>query len=333
MITEHRDISLRPYNTFGIDVKAAVMLEYDNAGDLAEIFSTRRPARFLHIGGGSNLLFTRDYDGLLLHSTARRVEVVREDDETIDIRVEAGKVWDELVTECVAHGWTGAENLSLIPGEVGASAVQNIGAYGVEAKDLIVSVETFDTMTGQRRAIPASECGYAYRESRFKHERHLIVTHVTYRLSKTFKPVLSYGHLATLFQGKEDGLTPAALRDAVIAIRRDKLPDPAVTGNAGSFFMNPVVSEEKYEELAAAYPAIPSYKAPGGVKVPAGWLIEQCGWRGRSLGRAAVHSRQALVLVNLGGATADEITRLARTIIDDVEAKFGIRLKAEVNFV
>ena len=144
---------------------------------------------------------------------------------------------------------------------------------------------------------------------------------------------MSYGHLATLLQGKEDSLTPAALRDAVIAIRRDKLPDPAVTGNAGSFFMNPVVSEEKYKELAAAYPAIPSYKAPGGVKIPAGWLIEQCGWRGRSLGRAAVHSRQALVLVNLGGATADEITRLAQTIIDDVKERFGITLRAEVNFI
>lgn len=333
MITEHRNISLRPYNTFGIDVNAHLMLEYDNAGDLAEIFATRRPAKFLHIGGGSNLLFTRDYDGLLLHCTARGIETVREDGTSIDIRVEAGKVWDELVAECVAHGWTGAENLSLIPGEVGASAVQNIGAYGAEVKDLIVEVETFDTMTGQRRTIPVGECGYAYRESRFKHEKHLIVTHVTYRLSKTFKPDLSYGHLATLFQGKEDSLTPAALRDAVIAIRRDKLPDPAVTGNAGSFFMNPVVSEEKYRELAAAYPAMPSYKAPGGVKIPAGWLIEQCGWRGRSLGRAAVHSRQALVLVNLGGATADEITRLAQTIIDDVKERFGITLRAEVNFI
>lgn len=333
MITEHRDFQLRPYNTFGIEARAAEFIDYTDARDLSDIFPLAGVARWLHIGGGSNLLFTRDYDGLVLHSSATGVEVVAEDDETVDVRACAGLGWDDFVSMCVGRGWTGAENLSLIPGEVGASAVQNIGAYGVEACDLIRSVETFDTENRCHRTFGVSECGYSYRDSRFKHERQYIVTHVTYRLSKQFKPDLSYGNLSSIFVGQEDRLTPAALREAVIGIRRAKLPDPEVTGNAGSFFMNPVVSEDKYRQLLSVYPSMPAYKVAGGVKLPAGWLIDRCGWKGRSLGRAGVHPMQALVLVNLGGATAEDIMRLAATIEADVADKFGVAIKPEVNYI
>lgn len=333
MITEHRDFQLRPYNTFGIEARAAEFIDYTDARDLSDIFPLAGVARWLHIGGGSNLLFTRDYDGLVLHSSATGVEVVAEDDETVDVRACAGLGWDDFVSMCVERGWTGAENLSLIPGEVGASAVQNIGAYGVEACDLIRRVETFDAGNRSHRTFEAAECGYSYRDSRFKHEKQYIVTHVTYRLSKRFKPDLSYGNLSSIFVGQEDRLTPAALREAVIGIRRAKLPDPEVTGNAGSFFMNPVVSEDKYRQLLSDYPSMPAYKVAGGVKLPAGWLIDRCGWKGRSLGRAGVHPMQALVLVNLGGATAEDIMRLAATIEADVADKFGVAIKPEVNYI
>lgn len=333
MITEHRDFQLRPYNTFGIEARAAEFIDYTDARDLSDIFPLAGVARWLHIGGGSNLLFTRDYDGLVLHSSATGVEVVAEDDETVDVRACAGLGWDDFVSMCVGRGWTGAENLSLIPGEVGASAVQNIGAYGVEACDLIRRVETFDTENRCHRTFGVGECGYSYRDSRFKHERQYIVTHVIYRLSKQFKPDLSYGNLSSILAGQEDRLTPAALREAVIGIRRAKLPDPEVTGNAGSFFMNPVVSEDKYRQLLSVYPSMPAYKVAGGVKLPAGWLIDRCGWKGRSLGRAGVHPKQALVLVNLGGATAEDIMRLAATIEADVADKFGVAIKPEVNYI
>ena len=333
MITEHRDFQLRPYNTFGIEARAAEFIDYTDARDLSDIFPLAGVARWLHIGGGSNLLFTRDYDGLVLHSSATGVEVVAEDDETVDVRACAGLGWDDFVSMCVGRGWTGAENLSLIPGEVGASAVQNIGAYGVEACDLIRRVETFDTENRCHRTFGVGECGYSYRDSRFKHEKQYIVTHVTYRLSKQFKPDLSYGNLSSIFAGQEDRLTPAALREAVIGVRRAKLPDPEVTGNAGSFFMNPVVSEDKYRQLLSVYPSMPAYKVAGGVKLPAGWLIDRCGWKGRSLGRAGVHPKQALVLVNLGGATAEDIMRLAATIEADVADKFGVAIKPEVNYI
>ena len=333
MITEHRDFQLRPYNTFGIEARAAEFIDYTDARDLSDIFPLAGVARWLHIGGGSNLLFTRDYDGLVLHSSATGVEVVAEDDETVDVRACAGLGWDDFVSMCVERGWTGAENLSLIPGEVGASAVQNIGAYGVEACDLIRRVETFDAGNRSHRTFGVSECGYSYRDSRFKHEKQYIVTHVTYRLSKRFKPDLSYGNLSSIFAGQEDRLTPAALREAVIGVRRAKLPDPEVTGNAGSFFMNPVVSEDKYRQLLSDYPSMPAYRVAGGVKLPAGWLIDRCGWKGRSLGRAGVHPKQALVLVNLGGATAEDIMRLAATIEADVADKFGVAIKPEVNYI
>jgi UDP-N-acetylmuramate dehydrogenase len=246
--------------------------------------------------------------------------------------------WDDLVEHCLSHGWYGMENLSLIPGEVGASAVQNIGAYGAEACHIIYKVEAISIADGSLTTFRGDDCGYAYRDSRFKHEwkNRYLITSVTYRLSTTFRPKLDYGNIRAELQRKGigDNPTPQQLRTTIIAIRQQKLPDHHVLGNAGSFFVNPVVSREKALQLQALYPQMPSYDmGDSGVKIPAGWLIEQCGWKGRSLGAAGVHSRQALVLVNLGGATGRDIVALSNTIRSDVRQRFGIDIYPEVNIV
>ncbi|MBR1378116.1 MAG: UDP-N-acetylmuramate dehydrogenase [Bacteroidaceae bacterium] len=321
------------HNTFHIPATANRYVEYTSVEELQDIIPTLQGRPFLHIGGGSNLLFTRNYEGTIIHSRILGAETVEEDADTIQLRVGSGEVWDDFVAHCVSHGWYGAENLSLIPGEVGASAVQNIGAYGVEAKDLIDEVECIDLVTGEWRVFNNSQCNYAYRSSIFKHElkgRYAVV-YVDYRLSKHFRPKLEYGNLSTYLEGK--AITPATVRQAIIDIRRSKLPDPEVLGNAGSFFMNPVVSIEKYEEIRREYPDVPHYDVPDGVKIPAGWLIEQCGWKGKALGRAAVHDRQALVLVNLGGATGAEVLHLCHTIQSEVSRQFGIDINPEVNVI
>ncbi len=321
------------HNTFHIPATADRYVEYASVEELQDILPTLQGKPFMHIGGGSNLLFTRHYEGTIIHSRILGVETVEEDADTIQLRVGSGEVWDDFVAHCVAHGWHGAENLSLIPGEVGASAVQNIGAYGVEVKDLIDEVECIDLVTGEWRVFNNSQCNYGYRSSIFKHElkgRYAVV-YVDYRLSKHFQPKLEYGNLAAHLADKD--VTPEAVRQAIIDIRRSKLPDPEQQGNAGSFFMNPVVSQEKYEEIRREYPDVPHYDAPGGVKIPAGWLIEQCGWKGKALGRAAVHDRQALVLVNLGGASGAEILHLCHTIQSEVSRQFGIDINPEVNVI
>ena len=321
------------HNTFHIPATADRYVEYASVEELQDILPTLQGKPFMHIGGGSNLLFTRHYEGTIIHSRILGVETVEEDADTIQLRVGSGEVWDDFVAHCVAHGWHGAENLSLIPGEVGASAVQNIGAYGVEVKDLIDEVECIDLVTGEWRVFNNSQCNYGYRSSIFKHElkgRYAVV-YVDYRLSKHFLPKLEYGNLAAHLADKD--VTPEAVRQAIIDIRRSKLPDPEQQGNAGSFFMNPVVSQEKYEEIRREYPDVPHYDAPGGVKIPAGWLIEQCGWKGKALGRAAVHDRQALVLVNLGGASGAEILHLCHTIQSEVSRQFGIDINPEVNVI
>lgn len=321
------------HNTFHIPATADRYVEYTSVEELQDIIPTLQARPFFHIGGGSNLLFTRNYEGTILHSRILGVETVEEDDDTIQLRVGSGEVWDDFVAHCVAHGWYGAENLSLIPGEVGASAVQNIGAYGVEAKDLIDEVECIDLTTGEWRVFNNSQCHYAYRSSIFKHEMkgRYAVVYVDYRLSKHFRPKLEYGNLSTCLEGKT--ITPETVRQTIIDIRRSKLPDPEVLGNAGSFFMNPVVSLEKYEEIRREYPDVPHYDVMGGVKIPAGWLIEQCGWKGKALGHAAVHDRQALVLVNLGGATGAEVLHLCHTIQSEVSRQFGIEIDPEVNVI
>ena len=321
------------HNTFHLPATADRYVEYSTADELLALVPTLAGTPCLHIGAGSNLLFTRHFPGTVLHSCIRGVEQVGDDADHALLRVGAGEVWDEFVAYAIGQGWSGAENLSLIPGEVGASAVQNIGAYGVEVKDLIQRVECIDLATGEYREFTNHQCRYAYRSSIFKTDLkgRYAVTHVTYRLSKHFEPRLEYGNLAASLDGVE--VTPQAVRQAVIDIRRSKLPDPEVLGNAGSFFTNPVVSREKYLQLQAQYPQMPHYDVADGVKIPAAWLIEQCGWKGRALGRAAVHERQALVLVNLGGATGADILHLCHTIQADVDRQFGIVISPEVNVI
>ena len=327
------DYSLLKHNTFGMDVRAERFIEYVSEEELISILPLLHEHRFLHIGGGSNILFCGNYDGIILHSAIAGISVVAEDETSVSVKVGAGVQWDDFVSCAVEKGWSGAENLSLIPGEVGASAVQNIGAYGVEAKDLIENVETIDLTDGTRRVFLNAECGYGYRKSIFKNELkgRYAVTYVTYRLSKVFQPKIDYGNVREKLLGKE--LTPENVRNAVIDIRQSKLPDPEVTGNAGSFFMNPVVCLEKYEALKTENPDMPHYIVDGGVKIPAGWLIEKCGWKGKSLGRAGVCPNQALVLINLGGATGRDIVALSNAVCKSVSEKFGISISPEVNII
>lgn len=338
-----RNYNLLKHNTFDIDASCNRFIEFSSVSELLAVCRhlTEEDCPLLLLGGGSNLLLTGDFHGTVLHSAIKGVEKVSEEDGTVLVRAGSGEVWDDFVAYCVAQGWHGLENLSLIPGEVGASAVQNIGAYGVEAKDFIECVEAVEIATGRRVTLENEECGYAYRQSRFKQDwrNRFVVTHVVYRLSTTFVPQLDYGNLYKVLSSKEIGagsreVSALAVRNAIIQIRREKLPDPKDLGNAGSFFVNPVVSGEKYRELAAKYPDMPHFDAGGErVKIPAGWLIEQCGWKGRSLGRAGVYEKQALVLVNRGGATGREIVGLCEAIQHDVREKFGIKIQTEVNIV
>ena len=327
--------SLLPYNTFGIDVSASRFLEYASVAELEEYIAQGAVTTpFLHIGGGSNLLFTKDYDGLILHSRIGGIEVTAEDSQAVSLRVGAGVVWDDFVACCVEHGWYGAENLSLIPGEVGASAVQNIGAYGVEVKDLITAVETVN-IQGYERVYSVEECEYAYRNSIFKRpeNKSVFVTYVRFRLSKEERYTLDYGTIRQEL-AKYPAPTLPIVRKVIIEIRESKLPDPKVTGNAGSFFMNPIVAKEKLEALQRDYPRIPYYELPDGcVKIPAGWMIDQCGWKGKSLGPAAVHDKQALVLVNRGGAKGSDIIALSDAVRASVRDKFGIDIHPEVNVI
>ena len=332
-----RDYSLLPHNTFGMDVKASVFIEYASVEELKEVLSLYvKDNQWLHIGKGSNLLFTGDFSGIILHSAIKGYEVIHEDTNEVVVRVGAGEVWDDFVAMTVENEWYGAENLSLIPGEVGASAVQNIGAYGVEAKDLIVGVEAIEVSTGKESIFKNEECGYAYRESVFKSllKYQYLVTHVSYRLKKTPCYHLDYGNIRLELEKQKARLTLANVRQAIISIREAKLPDPKLQGNAGSFFMNPVISRKHFEALLVDYPLMPHYEVDAeSIKIPAAWMIDQCGWKGKRLGRAGVHDKQALVLVNLGGAVGTEVIALSEAIQKSVYEKFGINILPEVNFI
>lgn len=333
-----KDYSLLSHNTFGMDIKASLFIEYTSVEELKEILH-RYPleeGRWLHIGGGSNLLFKGDYPGIILHSAIKGYEILEENEQEVIVRVGAGEVWDDFVAYSVDKGWYGAENLSLIPGEVGASAVQNIGAYGMEAKDLIVNVETVEVATGEERIFTNAECAYAYRESAFKLslKGKYIITKVSYRLKKTPCYHLDYGNVRAELEKSGIALTLSNVREVIIKIREGKLPDPKVQGNAGSFFMNPIISRVQFEALLAEYPQMPHYVVDAErVKIPAAWMIDQCGWKGKRLGNAGVHDKQALVLVNTGGATGEEVIRLSEAIQKSVFDKFGIRISPEVNFI
>ena len=330
--------SLRPHNTFGIDARCRQFVEFSTVEECVSFLRTSclKDEPLLLIGSGSNLLLTGDYKGTVIHSAIHGMQATI-DGNYVYVRAGSGMQWDDLADRCCSNGWYGTENLALIPGEVGAAAVQNIGAYGAEVSQLVSEIEVVDVHDGSRSVIPADRCNYGYRDSRFKHEwkgRYLI-THVTLRLTRTFKPLLDYGNIRTELQRKGiEKPTARQLRDAIVEIRRNKLPDPKVTGNAGSFFMNPVVKREKMEALLADNPLMPHYHVDEThEKIPAGWLIEQCGWKGKALGSAAVYERQALVLVNRGSATGADIVALCRAIQRDVETRFGIKLQPEVNIV
>ena len=333
-MTIRDNCSLADRNTFGMDVRADSLIDWATTDELKNaLLDIKKPV--LMIGGGSNLLFMGDFKGTVLHSTISTIDIIGSTDDHVHVKVGAGVVWDDFVAWCSINGFWGVENLSAIPGEVGASAVQNIGAYGVEAKDVIDTVQTISLADGSERDFSNDECRYGYRQSIFKNELkgQYAVAYVIFTLSKTPQPKLGYGAL-----GKEverlGGPSLDNIRQAVIAIRSSKLPDPVILGNAGSFFMNPVISEHDFNIIRSNYPDVPSYPAADGmIKVPAGWLIEKTGWKGRSLGPAAVYEKQALVLVNKGGATGADIKRLADTIIEDVKKEFGITLLTEVNYI
>lgn len=333
-----KNYSLLAHNTFGIEARCHRFLEYSSVEEAQQIVSslTTEDEPLLILGGGSNLLLTGDYPGTVLHSAIKGIKVLS-DKESASVFLEcgSGEVFDDVVAFAVENGYHGAENLSIIPGEVGASAVQNIGAYGVEAKDIIYKVEAVEIATGKLVVFDNADCEYSYRQSKFKHEWRdkYLVTHVIYRLSRTFVPDLDYGNIRSSLE-KKGIASPTAqqLREVIIEIRNAKLPDPKVQGNAGSFFMNPIVEKAKYEELASQYLGMPHYTIDAEhEKIPAGWMIDQCGWKGKSLGKAGVHDKQALVLVNRGGATGADIVRLCETIQKDVKEKFGIEIHPEVN--
>ena len=329
-----KNYSLKAHNTFGIDAKCSRFLEFENELEAAEVAQILRKSTlpYIIIGGGSNLLLTKDFEGIVVRSGIKGYTF---DSDCMECG--SGEVWDDMVAVSIQAGYYGMENLSLIPGDVGASAVQNIGAYGVEAKDLIVNVWAIEIATGKACMWRNEECGYSYRQSRFKHDwkNQYLIIRVSYRLSRTFTPHLDYGNIRAELE-KKGIKEPSAqqLRDIIIDIRNAKLPDPKVMGNAGSFFMNPIVSREKYEVLAATYENMPHYPVDEAhEKIPAGWMIDQCGWKGKKMGRAGVHDKQALVLVNCGGATGEDIVSLCRQIQHDVKAKFGIDIYPEVNII
>ena len=333
------DFPLKSFNTFGIDARAKVYLPVTSADMLMHVRNDDVLARLprLVLGGGSNLLLTGDFPGLVLHMQMTGVQVVSEDSEAVYVKAAAGENWHGLVQWTLQQGFGGLENLSLIPGNVGAAPIQNIGAYGVELKDRFHSLTAFDFNTGEVFTLDGAACRFGYRDSVFKHEfrENAVVLDVTFALPKQWQPNTQYGDVAQELAAC--GITspnPSQIGEAVVAIRTRKLPDPSVIGNAGSFFKNPIVTKAQRDALQEHYSQLVSYvQADGSYKLAAGWLIDQCGWKGKSRGAAAVYEKQALVLVNRGGATGQEIAALALAIQDDVQAKFGVRLEPEPVFV
>jgi UDP-N-acetylmuramate dehydrogenase len=331
------DIQLRDKHTFHIDAKTRFWADFESVEELRNILKDSRFTNcpILAVGGGSNLLFTQDYPGLLVHSALKSIEATPQEDGNVLIRSGSGVAWDDLVAFSVRMGWSGLENLSGIPGDVGASPIQNIGAYGSEAKDSIVLVEALDLKSLEMKTFTNADCAFGYRNSIFKKDliNQFIVCYVTYRLSETFHPNIRYGDLSRRLE-EAGGATLENLRETVLSIRSEKLPDPNVQGNAGSFFMNPELPETHYRMLQAKWPEIPAWPQENErVKISAAWCIDKAGWKGKSLGNAAVHDKQALVIVNLGKAVAVDVLNLSQQIVNDVEKMFGVRLQTEVLFV
>lgn len=335
MIQEN--FNLRPYNTFGIEAIAKRFGAFTTIDELKELLSKRNDDELLFLGGGSNVLFTKDFDGLVLRNELTGIEVIEEDDSHVIIKSGAGEVWHNFVIHCVENGYGGIENLSLIPGSVGASPMQNIGAYGAEIKDVFVSLEAYHIESGEIHSFDNAACEFGYRESVFKRrlKDQYVITSVTYRLTKEHTINSSYGAIeAELEKMKISAPTIRDISNAVIAIRSSKLPNPAEIGNAGSFFKNPVVEPDVLDKIQLNYDKVPNYPAPNGkVKLAAGWLIDQAGWKGKTFGNFGVHKMQALVLVNYSDAQGSDIFDLSSKIIADIKSKFGIELEREVNIL
>lgn len=333
------DYSLKIYNTFGVDAKAEYFVEASNFIELkkALVFRRQNNLPILFIGGGSNMLFVNDFKGLALKLNLKGIEVINEDEDFVYVKAQGSENWHQFIQWSLTQNYGGLENLSLIPGNVGTAPIQNIGAYGVEAKDTIVEVQALSLETGDERIFSNEECKFSYRESVFKNELkgQYVLVAVTFKLTKR-NHILKTSYGAIQQELEAEGILNPTIQDvsaAVIRIRESKLPDPAQIGNSGSFFKNPVISKEEFEKVIAQHSNIVNYPAENGVKIAAGWLIEQAGWKGKRIGDAGVHDKQALVLVNHGNATGQEIYDLSEQIIQDIQNKFNITLEREVNMI
>lgn len=343
MVRIKENIDIAPYTSFGTHASVERLVEWNSKQELLNFLANEgrhligKGKKWTILGEGCNTLFTKDFDGTIIHSSAKGIEIIEDTPSHTTIRAAAGEVWDDVVEWTTERGLWGAENLTAIPSSVGASAVQNIGAYGVEAKDIIKHVEVIYIDSLTEGVIECSDCNFGYRESIFKHKlfEKVIITAVIYQLSKTPSPRLDYGTLRPEVE-KGGEISPAAIRRAVKAIRDSKLPDPKVTGNAGSFFKNPILPREKVEALKVKYPAMPIYEVAGQsdkLKIATGWMIDHLGWKGKRVGRAGVHANQALVLINCGDATGSEVIALAEQICHQVKDEFGVDISPEVNIL
>lgn len=336
-ITIESNISLQPYNTFGLDTKTKFFCSIESIEDLNELRgSSEYQEKQLIIGGGSNMLLLNNWDGLVILNSIKGISVIEETEEDVLIKVGAGEVWHDFVMYTVDKEYHGLENLSLIPGSVGASPIQNIGAYGVEIKDTFEKLDAYHVSSGNIKTFGKEECEFSYRESVFKRKLkgQYIITHVYYRLSKTASLNTSYGAIEA--ELKAQNIATPNIKDvsnAVIAIRESKLPDPAKIGNSGSFFKNPVIDTEKAKNLKTKFPEMVQYEVSNGVKLAAGWLIENCGWKGYRKDGYGVHDKQALVLVHFGGAKGMDIYNLSEEIIQSIKDKFDVNLEREVNMI
>lgn len=332
------NISLKPFNTFGIDKKAAFFTTVSSIEELKDALSWANDHNLpvLILGGGSNILLTQEVKGLVIKIEILGIQIIKETENEVFVEVGAGQSWHEWVQISIANNWAGIENLSLIPGTVGASPMQNIGAYGVELKDVFQSLKALNKKSLEVIDFSFDECEFGYRESVFKHQLkdQFVITSVTFRLQKQPKLNLDYGTIRVTL--KEMGIHNPGIKEvsnAVIQIRKSKLPDPVEIGNAGSFFKNPTIDSTTFEKLLKRFPTLPNYPNENGIKIPAGWLIEQAGWKGKKIGNVGVHEKQALVLVNYGNGSGEEIKSLAQQIQNDILQKFGIDLHTEVNFI
>ena len=337
MTTIRNNVSLKTFNTFGINVEARSFTEVSSIEELIENQqNSDSEKQVLILGGGSNILFTRDYEGLVIKNNLKGITVLKETETEVWLKVASGEIWHDLVLYCVSRNFGGIENLSLIPGTVGAAPIQNIGAYGAELKDVFDSLEALNLNDLKIEEFNSEQCRFGYRDSVFKHgaKGQYFITSVTIRLQKFPELNTSYGAIRTILDQR--GITKPTIADvsaAVCDIRNSKLPNPAVIGNAGSFFKNPEIDKDQYLGLKNKYPEIPGYPTDKGIKIPAGWLIESCGWKGKRIGETGSHKDQALVLVNYGNATGKEIKNLAIEIQKSIMEKFGISIQTEVNII